>query len=102
MKKPDKVYISGKISGMDLIKAEFIFLFYEEHLKDYDLKIVNPVRIKHDHDKSWEMYMRVDLIHMLKSCGCIYMLPNWKKSRGARIEHYLAKELGLTIVYDAN
>ena len=37
-----------------------------------------------------------DLLH----CNAIYMLQGWQESKGARIEHYIATELGLHIMYE--
>lgn len=33
---------------------------------------------------------------------CIFMLPEWEKSEGAKAEHQLAVELGLYIIYTLN
>lgn len=40
--------------------------------------------------------MRRDL-QMLLKCSAVCMLPGWKRSRGARLEHHVAEELGLDI-----
>ncbi len=42
-------------------------------------------------------FMAVDLSAL---CGCdaIYMLPGWKSSAGAKIEHALAEYLGLEVI----
>jgi hypothetical protein len=39
-------------------------------------------------------------IEIMKRCDGVVMLPNWKESAGAREEHRVAKELGLTILYE--
>jgi hypothetical protein len=33
-------------------------------------------------------------------CGFIYMMKNWHLSKGANIEYNLAKELGLTVIFE--
>ncbi|MEQ6437201.1 DUF4406 domain-containing protein [Comamonas sp. w2-DMI] len=45
---------------------------------------------------SWLGYMRMSL-RQIADCDCIYMLPGWRNSRGARIEHGLAMDLGLEV-----
>lgn len=45
---------------------------------------------------SWEGYMRL-AVTQLARCGEIHMLRGWSNSRGARIEHQLAINLGLII-----
>ena len=41
--------------------------------------------------------MRMSL-KQIAECDCLYMLPGWRNSRGARIEHGLALDLGLEVV----
>ena len=93
-----KIYLSGKITG---IENEAYNLFYKLE-KELSLKgyiVVNPMRINHDHDKSWESYMKA-CIKSLCDCNAIYMLSNWQKSRGAKIEWELAYTLRLQILYE--
>ena len=40
--------------------------------------------------------MRMSL-RQIAACDCLYMLPGWRGSRGARIEHGLALDLGLEV-----
>ena len=96
MKK--KVYISGKITGLLFADAYENFARAEKKLTNDGFDVVNPMILNHDHDLSWESYMRVDLIAML-DCTHIYMLQGWNDSRGANIEYILAKELKLEVLY---
>jgi hypothetical protein len=92
-----KIYISGKISG---IEEEAVHLFQKAHnlLEGNGFIPVNPMTLNHDHNKSWENYMKVD-IKALCDCEAIYMLENWLNSKGALIEHALACDLGLKVYY---
>lgn len=40
--------------------------------------------------------MRMSL-RQIAACDCLCMLPGWRDSRGARIEHRLALDLGLEV-----
>ena len=95
MKK--KVYISGKITGLIFEDALENFAKAEQQLIEKGYEVVNPMTLNHDHDKSWESYMKVDLIAML-DCTHIYMLDGWGDSRGAHIEYYLACKLEFQII----
>ena len=100
---PQKIYISGKITGLTVPKAESLFNKAETQLKAMypGCEIVNPMKINHDdHDKSWENYMRADLKEML-NCDSIYMLNNWQESKGAIVEYTLAKSLNFKIIHQA-
>ena len=93
----NKTYISGPISDMPdgNIKA---FKEVANILLAQGIECVNPHCLRHDHDKSWSSYMRVD-IKALMDCYRIIMLPGWEKSRGAKIERDLALDLGMTVTY---
>jgi len=67
-----KIYISGKISGIEE-EAFKIFEACEKELMEQGFEVVNPMKLTHHHDKSWESYMK-ECIEALLSCGSIYML----------------------------
>jgi hypothetical protein len=93
----NKIYISGKISGMEE-KAKQLFYNAEERLwiKGYD--VVNPMNLNHNHDKTWQSFMRED-IRALCECDYIYLMPNWWRSKGARIELLIAFLIGIKIKF---
>lgn len=43
------------------------------------------------------VFLKGDL-EILRRCDAIYLLPNWKKSQGAKEEYRVAKELGLVVM----
>lgn len=98
--QPKNIYISGKITGLEPEQAAQLFEDAEAFLKTQypDVAIVNPFTIEHNHDLTWESYMRNDLIAMLK-CDTIYMLKNWKTSKGANIEYKLAVDLNFNVLF---
>ena len=89
-----KLYISGRISGLPLQYAQDRFNF---GIKDaiIDTKAtkeqcVNPFTITPFLGfKIWLCYMISDL-YQLRKCDAIYMLNNWRHSRGAKIELAMA------------
>jgi len=93
-----KVYISGKITGIES-DAEIMFSKAEEILKKDYQAVINPMKLNHEHDKSWESYMRV-CIKALCDCDVVFALTNHLDSRGARVELEIAKYLGLEIIYE--
>jgi hypothetical protein len=92
-----KIYISGKISEAEQ-EAVLLFQKAEDYLKSKGYEVVNLMKLNHNHDKTWQSYMKVD-IKALCDCDGIYMLKNWTQSRGAIIEHTLALYLGIKIKY---
>ena len=94
-----KIYISGKISG--LLESEALELFEqaEKVCVEMGYEPVNPMKLNHNHDKSWEAYMKEDIIALM-GCDAIYMLSNWSFSKGARVEFDLACNLGFKVIHE--
>ena len=92
-----KTYISGKITGMEA-EAKVLFSAAADELAAMGHRTVNPLELPHEHDGNWPSYMKEDVAALLK-CNTIYMLKNWRHSRGATLEHYLATQLNINIIY---
>ena len=93
-----KIYISGKITGLDLAEATLLFHRGELELLAMAQEAINPMTLPHKHDKSWQSYMR-ECIKALCDCDGIYMIGDWINSKGAAIELHIAQVLGLKIIY---
>jgi nucleoside 2-deoxyribosyltransferase len=98
MKRVKKIYIAGKITGLPIEEAMANFEKAEKMLTERGHKVVNPMKLPHNHDKEWESYMRECIIELLK-CDGIYLLSNWAMSRGACMEFELAMKLNIEINY---
>ena len=94
----EKIYISGQITGIE-DEAPSLFKQAECALREKGYYTVNPVTLNHDHDKSWQSFMREDVKSML-DCDSIYMMSNWVNSKGAKIERQIAIYLGLKVIYE--
>ena len=92
-----KIYISGKITDNANYKADFEAA--ELALKIAGFQPVNPAEEQLPDGATWADYMRHD-IKLLCDCDAIYMLRGWRESAGAKIEHKLARELGIEIIYE--
>lgn len=92
-----RIYIAGPMTGID----DFNFPAFNaaaEALRAQGWHVENPA----DHGvvagATWEDYLAYDLTRIGK-CGAIYLLPGWSKSKGARLEHDLARRLGMRVTY---
>ena len=90
-----KVYISGSITKDPDYREHFRAA--EEKLRNLGMKVFNPAKFEADPDKTWEDYMKRDIAELTR-CRAIYLLKGWKKSRGAKIEYKIAKELGYMVI----
>lgn len=93
-----RIYIAGQITGLTLSAAKHNFDTAKYEVAIAGFSPLSPMDLPHDHDKTWKSYMFEDLAAM-KSCAAVYMLRNWRESRGARIEHFIACRLGLQVFY---
>ena len=91
-----KVFISGKVSGLDYYVAYEQFSNIERKLWQMGYSAINPMCICRK-NWSWLRCMIVCLWH-LSWCDVMVQLNNWQESKGARIEYKWAKLLGKTIL----
>ncbi len=94
-----RVYISGKITGLEYEEAKANFEAAEELLTAIGMVPVNPMNNGIEINAPWEQHMVKD-IRMLMGCKAIMMLSNWTQSRGARIEKFIADEMGMIVLYE--
>lgn len=94
-----KVYISGKITGLDLNEARQLFDQGAAEVAAMGYTPMNPMELVPEQAGwDWKDYMLKD-IEILFDCKGIYMLNNWGDSKGARIERAIAMEHGLEVIF---
>lgn len=94
-----KIYIAGKITGLEYETAYNNFEFAEVHLEHLGHEPVNPMKkVSEQAGLSWTDYMKED-IPLLLACDAIYLLRGWQLSKGARLERHIALELGMEVMY---
>lgn len=102
------IYISGRITGNE--NWRFDFQKAENYLisKGYEDEIVNPLDLdkiaelnckKLNKVPTYKDYMITDIDYLSNYCDRIYMLRGWWRSKGARLEHHIARVLGMKIIY---
>ena len=86
------VYISGGITGVD----NYIDNFHKaaKRLASKGYIPVDPCSLPHNHNQTYEDYMKEDLQALLK-CDAIFMLPGWKNSKEATLEYKTAMLCGI-------
>lgn len=95
-RKRTKVFISGKVTGLKYYVAYQTFANADRQLSSMDYQVINPMKICRK-NWSWVRCMAKCLWAII-FCHKIYQLPNWKESRGARIEYRWAKLLNKTFL----
>ena len=94
-----RVYIAGRVSCLQYVVAQLNFLVAEGWLqKQGHTNISNPMKIV-PKGTEWPEAMRM-CIKAMMDCDTVYMLRDWQKSRGARMERRLAMSIGMKIMYE--
>lgn len=92
---PSTVYLSGPMSGL----PEFNYPAFNAaaaRLRALGYRVENPAENPEPPCGSWAGYMRF-AVRQVALCGVIVLLPGWRESRGAMVEVFLAKVLGLEV-----
>ena len=99
--KKNKIYIAGAITGHDLKERKETFMRWQKYFEEKGYAVVNPMELPHNHDKSWESYMK-ECIVALVDCKSIFLMNGWRKSKGAILEFRIARLLGLKIILEGD
>jgi hypothetical protein len=92
-----RVYVAGKMSGLPDLGFP-AFHAAAARLRAEGHEVINPAEIQPDQTAEWGACLR-DCLAALVRCDSIALLDNWRDSRGARLEHHVASELGMQIIY---
>lgn len=106
-----RLYIAGPMTGhpdlnfpaFHAAAAEYrkkgAFVINPAEMNGGDAEIAATAKLTAEqYHAHWVRCMKKD-INALMTCDGIVMLPGWQKSRGAKLEHHIARNLGLTITY---
>jgi hypothetical protein len=101
------VYISGPITGTDMDDTKNKFV--KVHNKLWGLgaaKVCNPIYfgkppsdLSLDTSQKWEYYMKNSL-RSLVDCTTIVMMEGYHISKGARLEKFVAEQLGIKVLFE--
>jgi hypothetical protein len=90
-----RFYLSGPMTGMpDANRAAFTEA--AASLRRRGASVINPAENGLPEDAGWAEHLRTDIRDMM-DCNAIHMLPGWSSSKGARLEHHIAQQLGFAI-----
>jgi hypothetical protein len=102
-----RIYLAGPMRGLPLYNFP-AFDAAEKLLRGQGWEVYNPARADRELDgfdpetganlQPIEVYLHRDFAAILDGCTAIAMLPEWRKSDGARKEYAFATSLGLEVI----
>ena len=95
----NKVYISGAITGLPFNKVTEKFEKAEIELHVQGYEVVSPLKTGIPYHAPWEIHIAIDIV-LLIGCDAIYLLQDWKYSKGATLEKNIAEILGKKMIYE--
>ena len=99
-KRKQRVYISGKMRGMDEAESRSKFETAQKRLEADNCIVINPWNINHGvFTNEWEDFIIEDLWY-LKQCDAVYFLDNYIYSCGAMVEYWFAKGRRMTMLFE--
>jgi hypothetical protein len=88
------LYVCGPMTGLPELNFP-AFFEAERQLLDVGYTVLNPAaRAGKTEGQAWEWYLRRGIQDVTNSGG-IALLPDWQKSKGARLEVIVADTLGI-------
>lgn len=91
-------YLSGPMTGYPEENFPAFHAVENELRRRGYANIENPAHKGVIPGWTWEDYLRYDIEKLMK-CQGIAMLDRWELSRGARLEHHIAMELDMRVMY---
>lgn len=93
------VYISAPITGVDKTESDKAFFQGIELACDLGFcRIIDPRQNGLPKDAPWNKHMAADITRLV-TCDAIILCEGWATSRGCRLEHHIAIELGIQIIF---
>jgi hypothetical protein len=92
-----RLYLAGPMTGLPELNFP-AFHAAAARLRESGYDVVNPAEINVDPSEGWAACLRKDIAQLV-TCEGIALLPGWEKSRGARLEHRIATELGMREIF---
>ena len=89
------LYIAGPMTGYPDLNYP-AFYEAEKLLQSFGYETLNPADNVPEGEKTWLAFMRMSLVQLSKADG-IAQLPDWAKSKGARLEYQIFRGLELPV-----
>jgi hypothetical protein len=94
-----RIYLSGPMTGIENFNFD---AFHEaaKNLRTLCNEVINPAEhFGGDTSRKRSEYMRKDIATLLDNIDAVAVLPGWERSKGARLEVAIARELDMKVLH---
>ena len=98
-KEMEKIYLSGPITGFDLVEREKAFSEEERKFKSRGYDVFNCFKNGVPLSAPASEHLKADM-KMLPDCDTIYFMKGWEKSEGCNLEFNVAHALKLKMIFE--
>lgn len=88
-----RLYVSGPMTGIEEFNYP-VFRQVTAQLRAAGHTVIDPSETDGGTERTWEEYLREDIVDVMSVEG-LALLPGWQRSRGARLEVFVAGEVGI-------
>lgn len=96
-----RIYVSGPITGLKEEEYREHFAKAKAFIENMGCEAVIPTENGLPADADYKDHISADIANLVK-CDAVLMLYDWYHSRGARMEQFVAHELGIPTFYSFN
>ena len=93
------IYVAGKITGLSKEESDKKFEEAAKMLREQGHRVFLPTVLPAYDEVSHDDYLHI-CFAMIDICECVYMLKNWRQSKGAKLERLYATTKGKVILYE--
>lgn len=93
------IYVAGKITGLSKEESDKKFEEAAKMLREQGHRVFIPTVLPAYDEVSHDDYLHI-CFAMIDICECVYMLKNWRQSKGAKKERLYATTKGKVILYE--
>jgi hypothetical protein len=90
-------YVAGKVTDLPYGEVFAKFKLKQAELEAEGYFVLNPCDFIAE-TEDWDKAMRIAVM-LLASSGTIALIPDWRDSKGARLEFELSQPLGLSVIH---
>lgn len=97
--EPTATYVAGPMTGYPDWNTP-AFEEMAKRLRAAGLEVIAPNELHApDENIAHSWYLRRDIAKMVECCGRVVFLTGWERSKGARMEHFVAEQLDMELIY---